>query len=217
MGDQIDTFGNNRLWDRLMADVILHIGFGKTGSSSIQKYLSIYGTEKIAGTNLVYCAWTANDEFLQGETLYNTAAASCHGYIASTMVVPGSYKGLVKGIEEVHGKGLVPLLSQEDWSRTGREFTTVFEELGLKYKVIAYVRPQVEWLYAGWWQWWAWDENFASPDEVIEKWGMVILNWNAWLKFWQNSPSCEAVKVRLHCRDVVDDFLDQIDADPPVE
>lgn len=200
-----------------MPDAILHIGFGKTGTSSIQKHLSAHAADRIPGTNIVYCAWTREGALLCGNAITAAAAREPLGYISSTPIVPPTLTGLARGIAKIHESGLTPILSQEDWARNGADFISAFESLGLSLQVVAYVRPQIEWFNAGWWQWWAWESGFSQPSEVINAWGTHFLSWAAQLAKWAESDAVEKFDVRLHCDAVVSDFLSLIDGVPITE
>lgn len=182
-----------------MIDAILHIGFGKTGTSSIQHYLCEHD---LSGTDIVYCRLNERGELLTGEKLRAAARRSILGYVNST---PSSVSGdPVAAIKALRQEGKIVLLSQEDWGRTAKPLNYLN---GVKLKVIAYVRPQVDWFNAGWWQWWRWENEFVSPADVLKVWKPHFLKWAAQLDRWKRSPMVSELTVRLHVQDVVFDFL----------
>lgn len=189
-----------------MSDLIVHIGFGKTGTSSLQEYLSFHGVDRIDDTNFCYASWSQDGRFIFGNALKEAAIASPHRYVVSTPSLPSSFRGLVEGILKLKSMGLVPILSQEDWARTGA-ILPALEQLKLKATVISYIRPQVEWFNAGWWQWWTWINDFNHPEDVLRAWSVGFLHWARQLSRWHKSPSVETLVVRLHCKDVVEDFI----------
>lgn len=132
----------------------------------------------IARTDLVYCAWTSEREFLRGAAVTEAAARAPLGYVSSTPVVPPALNGLVRGIAEIHKLGFPPILSQEDWARNGDGCISALETLGLSLRVITYVRSQIEWFNAGWWQWWAWEDALSKPSDVMNAWGTEFLSWS---------------------------------------
>jgi hypothetical protein len=181
-------------------DAILHIGFGKTGTSSIQRYLCEHD---LNGTNIVYSVLNEQGEIFVGETLRALARRGVLGYVSST---PLSASGdPVRAIKAMREQGNIPLFSQEDWSRTAEPLTYLHD---VKLKVIAYVRPQVDWFNAAWWQWWRWEDLFASPADVLNLWNSYFLQWAAQLDVWKRSQLVSECTVRLHTQeDVVPDFL----------
>ncbi|TPK22360.1 hypothetical protein FJ872_07060 [Mesorhizobium sp. B2-5-9] len=58
-----------------MANVVFHIGFGKTGSSSLQAYLSRTAGDRLGDSSFVYCAIDRDGEVLSGEELSRRAAS----------------------------------------------------------------------------------------------------------------------------------------------
>lgn len=185
-----------------MVDAILHIGFGKTGTSSIQQYLCRYD---LPGTNLVYCVLNKSGELSTGDALREAARRKITGYVVST---PSMVSGdPVAAIRAIRDRGRMPLLSQEDWARSAEPLKYLH---GLDLKVIAYVRPQVEWFNAGWWQWWRWEDGITSPDDVLDQWGTEFLRWAAQLSVWRQSPLVSDLTVRLYAGDVVADFLSHL-------
>ena len=103
----------------------------------------------------------------------------------------------------------MPILSQEDWARRAGEFYAAdfWKRLGVKVHVVAYVRPQVEWMNSAWWQWFAWEKDFFSVRDVTNAWGLNFLKWGAQLSNWKNMGGVESVSVRLQARDIVSDFV----------
>ena len=181
-----------------MVDAILHIGFGKTGSSSIQRYLSKYD---LTGTDIVYCALDEQGGLITGEALRAQARRSVAGYVSSAALSPSGDP--VSAIKRIRNQGNIPLLSQEDWSRTGEPLSYLRD---LELRIIAFVRPQIEWFNAAWWQWLRW-EDVGSPSDILREWSPYYLQWAAQLDLWKQSPLVSECTVRLHTQDVVSDFL----------
>jgi hypothetical protein len=102
-----------------MVDAVVHIGFGKTGTSSLQRYLSSYAANGLHGTELCYAAWCLDGSFIFGDELTRQAAASPHKYVVSADVLPSSLQGLAEGLARMKDAGRIPILSQENWSREG--------------------------------------------------------------------------------------------------
>jgi hypothetical protein len=73
-----------------------------------------------------------------------------------------------------------------------------------------YVRPQVEYLNSGWWQWWAWNGMFEKPADVIEEWGIGFMLWATSLKPWASIGVVDRLSVRLHGQDTIKDFFSLI-------
>lgn len=196
-------------------DLILHIGGDKCGSSSLQYALSVRP------------AFTGNDghAYRYGTVSSNSQAAllppqggqprSIIGYSVSDPLAPG---GKSAGLEEEIRKLILPktttILSCEGWFRQAREFgeSGILAKLDREVVVVAFVRPQVEWLNSAWWQWGAW------TGEQPENWMRDLysgLDWHALVEAWHEVTGVQEVKVKLATRNVVSEFFNLLNAPEP--
>jgi hypothetical protein len=204
--------------DELMTNLVLHIGFGKTGSSSIQHHLTEHGSDVIAKTNHIYCVADANGNVVHGDKLRAIARTTGVNYAASSTTIPSSdsqIRRFAASIARYNARGMTPVLSQEAWGQDGHLFKEPLRQLGLDVKVIAYVRPQVEFLNAGWWQWWSHMNEFDSPQDLVNNWTIDFLGWIDYLERWQSIDEVKQLDIRCHGADSVNDFL-SIMGSPPV-
>lgn len=196
-----------------MRRAYFHIGFGKTGSSSIQAFLSQRTYLTGDGELLEYCAFSKQGQILRGEVLRQAALKSPLGYVASDPLVntydADAVRTAKEGIDKVFAEGRTPVFSQEDWGRGAGHFkqSRLFDLLDVDVVALAYVRPQVEWFNSGWWQWFAWDGRFTRPEDVVAAWGFNFMLWANQLSQWKRLDRVQAVIVRLQAADVVSDFL----------
>ncbi|WP_102957968.1 hypothetical protein [Mangrovicella endophytica] len=197
-----------------MADVLLHVGVGKTGSSAIQHYLSWNAEGPVAGTNYVYAALMSDGSIVTGSALRQRAARSMNGYVSSTMTQPYDLAGLSRAIEMHRAAGQRLIFSQEDWGRKNSWVPDALVRLGEKVDVVAYIRPQIDYLNAGWWQWWAWDDRFATLQQFYDWFDRSAGNWCRHLSAWTGSAAVNEFRIRLHSSDVVQDFIAQIGGSP---
>lgn len=191
-----------------MTQCVLHIGFGKTGTSSLQGFL---GKSPMLRTTVPhqYAVIEPSGAVLSGAELTAKAATSPYGYVSS-------FTNLwqIKDLEAAGRKladlasTAVPVLSQEDWARNGRAMlqNDVLGKLGVRAHVVVYVRPQIEFFNSGWWQWWTWDPSFKTPSDVLDRWGVAFLQWEEMLKPWQEIKQIEKISVRLFRGDTIADF-----------
>lgn len=195
-----------------MKKLFIHAGFGKCGSSSIQKFLS--HSEKFTCANqqeeLVYAACLADQQLVFGKNLTTLASRSDNGYRASVpfssmKMPPNDYFNAV-------GEQLLRLLqqhpvvlSQEGWGNQIKEWKQIsfFSQHQIDVTFIFYIRPPVTWINSAWWQWGAWhDCNF---DDWVNQ---VITN----VKFSETLTAFKAlnwvskVHIRLLASDLLDDF-----------
>jgi hypothetical protein len=204
-----------KLWRRKkLTKVYWHIGFGKTGSSALQSSLSLDGrsVKNQLGENLLYCSIQSDGRILSGRRLMKLAANSPQQYIASDPEIADRNitENLRRSLKKIFNAGYTPVFSQEDWGRRGYDFIgkQFFEKLGCAPHVIVYVRPQVSWFNSGWWQWFAWVDQFSTPHEVVSAWGGYdFMRWAAQIEPWRQLAGNSNISVRLHSQDVLADFL----------
>ena len=160
-----------------MRKAYFHIGFSKTGSSSLQGYLSFNPVHETRKTHekLMYCSFEKGGKIIYGEDLLKSA-------ISTPLKYSSSFSGIAEQLEnsktkleldKIFEQGVTPIFSQEDWGRTAEHFkhSDFFGQLELDVYVIVYVRPQVDWFNSAWWQWFAWNGDFVTPKDVIDAWG----------------------------------------------
>ena len=197
-----------------MIHCVLHIGIGKTGSSALQTYLS-RSPELSTPRSHRYVVIDGAGGVFDGEHIRARASSRPLQYLAST---PHLWK--LEGLEEIGkrlgalGKHSVLVLSQEGWSRRGRDCLEAqgLQRMGVRAQVVAYVRPQIEWFNSGWWQWWTWQEEFKTPADVLERWRNEFLCWRKQLDWWARNPNVSELTVRLYRRDTISDFLKVVGA-----
>lgn len=202
-----------------MRKAVFHIGNGKTGSTSLQSFLSFNASLDGAEDAYEYCAIRPNGAVESGDWILQEAERSVlNNAVSSPDIATLEDTSLLQsGLEEIWNRGKVPIFSQEDWFRRGAEFerAQLFARLGLTARIVVYVRPQVEWFNSAWWQWWAWDERFTTPEDVLEEWGTSFLCWDKFIKVWRRLHNVSELSVRIHTGDVVRDFCDTLTAKPP--
>lgn len=194
-----------------MAKAIVHVGVGKTGSSSLQTFFSHEGNDILAAAGFVYGAVSGDGGILHGEKLSRIARRTPLGHLSSTPTIlqTANRERLRSDIAALSSQGLTPVFSQESWHRKALLFQddAIFETLDCVVDIVAYVRPQVEWFNAAWWEWFAWDKLFSCPGDVVAKRGLNMMRWGTLLARWKTVPRVSSVIVRLHPEDVVSDFL----------
>jgi len=202
-----------------MSNCIMHIGFGKTGTSSLQAYLTDHPYVSGSQHKYQYAAILRNGEVAQGARLSRMKTDSVVDYVVSVPDLDQVEALSSFPLKGVLASEVLPIFSQEDWARRGLMFHRgeALSKLGIKAEVIAYVRPQVEWFNSGWWQWWAWEPQFKKPKDVIEMWSLNFCKWYTQLKWWKDNPNVEKLTVRLQAPDIIGDFLGLLGANPEVD
>jgi len=205
-----------------LVNCVLHIGFGKTGSSALQAYCSRYPDLRSAGGHR-YLVIDDGGQVLDGETLRARLAGSSRPYLASS---PRLWERA--DLETVGGRlaaaapaGSLLILSQEGWDRRGRDCLEAdgLRRLGLRARVVAYVRPQIEWFNSAWWQWWTWVDELDTPADLLQRWlggwRPGFMRWSTMLDPWDANPHVDELAVRLYCGNTIPDFLSLVGAPAP--
>lgn len=152
------------------AELILHIGAPKCGSSALQTALTMRpNLTTNGGRNLRYMAamklpWKVKP--VRGRRLSWLGQRSAYGYVSCPNLSPRlSPKELWPVLSRVRKAGrrggFVPVLSNEGWIHHHGQFSGLLAEWGNPpVEVLAYLRPPIEWFNAAYWQWGVWH----APD-----------------------------------------------------
>ena len=203
-----------------MRKVYLHIGLGKTGSSSLQSFLSFNPEFQHPETNekFLYCAILKEGKIIFGDELKRRAERTPLKYFASAPAIANmeSLDVLKSELDRLFQAGYTPIFSHESWCQRAGDFrnSNFFNKLDIFADVIVYVRPQVEWLNSAWWQWLAWEKSFNRPQDVIDAWGYACMPWASQISEWGELDGVKNITVRLQPTDIVEDFLDLFKQNP---
>lgn len=199
--------------------LILHIGGAKCGSSALQTALS-HADWDAEESGLVYAALHTHHGLMHGKKLKLHAMQSRHGYATSSMAqelleMPPEWRSEM--IDKLRALAAGPrrvVLSNEGWLQQADLFLNhgLLDELGLPFDIFLVVRPQVEFMNSGWWQWAAWTKG-RLIDWVHQK--IREVQWYGHLEKWRGHPNFREAKVRLLSKDIVGDFLTAFNAPPP--
>lgn len=199
--------------------IIMHVGFDKVGSSSIQTYLS--NNELISNKNkYVYGIINSNGDVLT-DNLEEKAKKNPLGYLSSYPNVFESVDSdlLKRKLDKLFEQNIIPIFSCEGWARNAEKFKTssFFQKLDVEATVVFYIRPQVDWLNSAWWQWFHWHPNFSSTQDYFNKLGRDAADWNRYIDEWAALPNTQSIKVRLQNQDNVEDFLSIFDIQASID
>lgn len=191
------------------ASAILHVGAGKCGSSALQRSLSLKPAMRSAsGRKVEYVVISNAGDVLRGPAITEIAERSVYGYASSPDPVTDAPVEIVaKGLRGVAGMAgpVLPVLSCEGWGvkhalfRDGR----LLSQAGLEAEVVIYVRPQLDWLNSGWWQWGAWG---GHPLERWLRHAVHEARWDRLVRAWREMPGVGKIHLRLATGDVPEDF-----------
>lgn len=198
--------------------LILHIGAGKCGSSSLQSYLSQNSVHTSRhGLKYEYVAIGGNGRPIREENLKNYTAQSLYGYACYPPIgANGKQLDIIlqsaNTLRAMNRDDITPILSCEGWINEYKQFTEsgVLEKIGLVTDVVLYVRPPLDWINSAYWQWGAW----TKVD--FERWlknAHSGVFWDDFAEGWRNVPNVRNVQMRLATNDIVTDFMQLIECD----
>ena len=194
--------------------VILHVGAGKCGSSSLQTQLSSKPLLQADNGSALYeyICIQPNGDVLRGDALERAALRAPHDSQVSVGAEQpwgnevGAIDRLSSQLKAVLAEGRTPIASCKSWLYQPEIFRAndLLTRLGVRAKIVVFVRPQILWLNSAWWQWGVWS-SFN-----LEDWVESIKHSPSWAKLigeWQSMPGVETVEVHLATGNVVSTFF----------
>lgn len=204
---------------------VLHVGMSKCGSSALQTVLSLQPELTPADSGMPaarYVVLPKDGALVTGEEIGGIARRVPCGYAISARAHDLDAMGcarialLRRELARTAGDGARLVLSNEGWAQEYAEFTTgrFLERLELDCTVLIYVRPQVEWCNAAWWQWGAWT-GLELPRWVERQ--HERMQWSRVVEGWRCVPGVRDVHVRLLPPGIVEDFCATVGVASPGE
>ncbi|HMV71266.1 MAG TPA: hypothetical protein PKC08_03735 [Pseudomonadales bacterium] len=206
----------------LAGNTVLHVGMSKCGSSALQAVLS-FNPELGRGASAApvrYVVLQKNGALATGERITAYAQRVPSGYALSARASDMAKMGLARvallrrELASARRDGARLILSNEGWAHEHEEFRTgrLLERLDLDCSVLIYVRPQVEWCNAAWWQWGAWTGLDLPAWIEIQR---ERIQWNRVVDAWRSVPGVREVQVRLLPPAIVTDFCEMLGVASP--
>jgi hypothetical protein len=197
--------------------IILHVGAGKCGSSSLQTHLSSKPLLQADNGSALYeyVCITPSGDLLRHDAVEREARlvppeaqTSCgaeHPWASDEAAL----KRLSSQFSAILVAGRTPIASRESWLNQSKIFADhqILARLGLRAKVVVFVRPQIPWLNSGWWQWGAWTSRTLRDWVEVSKQNIL---WARLIGEWQSVPGVESVEVHPASGDVVSTFFRSI-------
>jgi hypothetical protein len=197
--------------------IILHVGAGKCGSSSLQAQLSSCPllSADDGSAHYEYVCITGNGDLLRRETIQRQARLTPYEVEVSAgaekpwATDAATLEQLSLQLRDVLAHGRTPIASQESWLGQARIFkdNEILPQLGLRAKVVVFVRPQILWLNSAWWQWGVWLPN--SFHNFVEN-NKHSARWTTMTDAWRSVPGVDEVEIHAACGDVVATFFRSI-------
>lgn len=195
-----------------MTSAVLHIGFGKCGSSALQEALSKHPSLGNSPERPIEYVSLTPDGILSRSELFYVARRNAFGYESSVAAhelaafEDAELASMAQVLAPLIGNsGGRVILSNEGWVNERKSFeeSGLLTALGLECEVVAYARPPVEWINSAWWQWGAWT---GAPFDRWLNGTLGKVQWADMIEPWQRLPGVEKITARLLPDDVVADF-----------
>ncbi len=199
--------------------LVVHVGAPKCGSTSLQAALSRRPEFRSRdGERYRYAAIAHDGAIMTGETLRRAAATSTLGYAVSANVATleglgeGGIGAIADGLNRLLADSSV-VLSSEGWFERIGEFRRLglLSRMAARVEIVAYLRPQAEFINASWWQWAVWSD--IALDQWLARHDVRSCSWALMCYFWSLTEGVEAVHPRLKTDDVVADFFASLGCD----
>lgn len=201
-------------------ELIVHIGTGKTGSSSIQKTLALQ-SNVLAQQKTAYLGLMCENAPESGKR-YSWQVMS--GWTQFKAVDPDVAKqqmisALEDAITNLKKLGFTQAIwSNESLFSDGRAIVPILYELhllGIKINVIVYIRRHDTWARSAYLQWGIKHKTYEGPVKSFKEWHQThAVNFSSGLKPWLNNSWINlSIRNFDTCNDVVADFLSCCDLD----
>jgi len=200
--------------------IVLHVGGMKAGSSALQydltwqpvrpavtsgepayEYVSLLPAQTLRATQLQQHAANFSAHYSMSDQIHSLLEQPAEGLAAG-----------LAGLQRVHQDGRVPILSYETWLTAAPADIHAFTRaLGGQIRVVAYIRPPVQWLASLYYQ-----RDYtreANLPQFLAKW-LPKARWADAIDTWKAAPSVDRVDVRLHGHDICADFCELLGCEP---
>ncbi|EIC22584.1 hypothetical protein [Thiorhodovibrio frisius] len=192
--------------------ILLHLGMPKCGSSALQTFLSAPAFEGLTGERCAYLVLKKDGELLWGDSLLQHARTSPYGYAASARaedvraISPQQQRNARATLKRLGQDYEWLIFSSESWGPKAHLFADdwLLADPAFEVHLLAYVRPQIEWLNSAWWQWGAWTR--LQPRPWINRMRQSV-QWHRLLRHWADKPWVSSLTVRLLDDDIVADAM----------
>lgn len=192
--------------------LVLHVGIEKTGSTSLQEYLTaVRNVQQREGGRLHYGTINAGGYLaLNPHEKPGLSVRNLHD------LPPILLRRIGKQLRVCNRSLGIPILSHEAWWDKARAFAErlTLEHLNVRARVVAYIRPPVEWFNSAFWQF-LMSQGFDTLSDKLATGRLP--SWGKRLEHWKHHSCVERLDVRLYDADVISDFLQTIGAEPPTE
>lgn len=202
--------------DEMSKKLIIHIGANKTGSSAIQRFLSM-NSLALREEGVV----VPNENFQVADKTQGHHVFGFQDLLKSPSEGRKQLEGMLDAVDVAYPEANTILLSAENLAANPAA-PSLFEDLVKRYdtRLVIYIRRQDEYILSSWQQWhskisvdfWAWLISVVG----------VMGNWRAYLENWETVIPRGKITVRIYERpklkggDVIADFHSMLGISKPL-
>lgn len=197
------VYGENLRNGQIIVKLVIHPGFGKCASSSLQATLSESPIYPLDSTRKFHYLCLTSNDVLAGEQIKNRTARGVYGYTSSVNIsgIHDNFQALndllSQRVSELPS-GDIAILSCEGWCQELDKLSQIqiIKELGEECAFIFFVRAPVSWINSAFWQWGAWSD--LSQEAWINNAGARGANWVNYLnKCNEHFPDAQQLVIPL--------------------
>ena len=204
-------------------ELVVHIGTGKTGTSSVQKTLADQGGA-LRQQDAAYLGLML-ESAPQESQVYAWMVPGAGGWLTFKSLEPAV---AAKQLQDALSEALIQLKkegfktaiwSNESLFSDGAFIVPILGEiykLGAKIKVVVYIRRHDTWARSAYLQWGIKHKTYPGPVKNFQEWNKThAINFSSGLKPWLNHDWLKLIVRNFDaCPDVVSDFLAASGLDP---
>lgn len=133
-----------------MKELIIHIGRGKCGSSSLQRFLCKNFANRSLDYDFIYCACT-EDGIMTGARLLSATDNTPLAYVSSTPRLSIKH---ATWLNNKFNKNETVIISNEGlWYKAEKNIIDFINHIEAPIRIFFLTRPDVEFFNSAWWQW----------------------------------------------------------------
>lgn len=147
-----------------MTELVIHIGYSKCASSSLQGFLTANSELSTSRGIYRYITFDAKDRIIPRDLLTNISKSPPR-YAATDLSEDNEKLKRRLGSINKPGSNYNYIISNEGFANAGwltADRFKIFSSLGIPIRIFMLIRPFPDWLNASWWQWGCW--TGASVD-----------------------------------------------------
>lgn len=187
--------------------LILHVGASKCGSSALQASLTMSPVIEGKFGRVTYAVLHPYSIVVGSDVIPDPATR----YLASTnarnlqSLDDSSLNKISKSLHSIDSSTIV--MSNEGWILYPETLGRLIERIKFSIDIVIYIRPPIEFLNSGWWQWGAWS-NLSLNDWLRKH--IPLSKWSNFINRWNSIKNINNIIVRILPNNIVEDFGDII-------